>query len=165
MLERLPVVIDPLRLAEAGSRFQGRLALAEFKRLAPSLHKVQGEVEVEVEFGRDTLHIAYLTGRLRVQLELVCQRCLQPMALPVDAGFALGLVTTDEAASELPENYEPLMVTGPMTLAEIIEDELILVVPLVPMHPRNQCPAQRMVDDSNGKGPHPFAALAQLKRR
>jgi uncharacterized protein len=165
MIERLPLVIDPLRLAEAGSRFQGPLPLAEFQRLAPSLQQAQGEVEVEVEFGKDDLHIAYLSGRLHTQLMLVCQRCLQPMTWPVNSTFALGLVTTDQAAEQLPERYEPLMVSGSMALAEIIEDELILAVPLVPMHPRAECPAPSAGDDRQQQEAHPFAALVRLKRR
>lgn len=164
MIERLPLVIDPIRLAEAGSRFQGQLDLAQFQRLASSLQQVQGEVDVEVEFGRDDLHIAHLNGRLRTRLVLVCQRCLQPVTWPVDASFALGLVTTDQAAEQLPENYEPLMVSSAMTLADIIEDELILAVPLVPMHARAECPAQDLGAEQQGKDTHPFAALARLKR-
>lgn len=164
MIERLPLVIDPIRLAEAGSRFQGQLELAQLQRLAPTLQQAQGKVEVEVEFGRDDLHIAYLSGRLQTQLGLVCQRCLQPMAWPVNASFSLGLVTTDQAAEQLPENYEPLMVNNAMTLADIIEDELILAVPLVPMHARAECQAQDLGGEQQGKETHPFAALAQLKR-
>ena len=165
MLEQLPVIIEPLRLAEAGRQLHGRLPLAEFRRLAPALHEVRGEVEVEIEFGKDELHIAYMRGRLRTQLQLICQRCLQPMALPVDAEFALGLVTTDEAAEQLPADYEPLMVSGPMELAGIIEDELILAVPFVPLHPIGQCPAQTGQEGRlEDKTPHPFAVLARLKK-
>lgn len=164
MIERLPLVIDPLRLAEAGSRFQGQLELARLQRLAPALQQAQGKVEVEIEFGRDDLHIAYLSGRLQTRLALVCQRCLQPVAWPVDASFALGLVTTDQAAEQLPENYEPLMVSGDMALADIIEDELILAVPLVPMHARAECQARDPGAGRQEKDSHPFAALARLKR-
>ena len=162
MIERLPLVIDPIRLAEAGGRFQGQLALEQFQRLASGLQ--QGQVEVEIELGKDDLRIAYLSGRLRTQLALVCQRCLQPLAWPVDVSFALGLVTTDQAADELPESYEPLMVNSSMVLADIIEDELILAVPLVPMHAKAECPAQKLDDDRQGDDTHPFAALGQLKR-
>ncbi len=165
MLEQLPVIIEPLRLAETGRRLHGRLPLAEFKRLAPELHEVRGEVEVELEFGKDELHIAYLRGHLRTRLQLICQRCLQPMALPVDAKFALGLVTTDEAAEQLAADYEPLMVSGPMQLPEIIEDELILAVPFAPLHPAGQCPAQSGQEGpQEDKVPHPFAVLARLKK-
>ena len=165
MLEQLPVIIEPLRLAEAGRQLHGRLPLAGLSRLAPALHEVQGEVEVELDLGKDELRIAYVRGRLRAQLNLICQRCLQPMVLPVDAEFALGLVTSEEAAEQLPTHYEPLLVSGPVQLAEIIEDELILAVPFVPLHPMGQCPAQSgQQGRDEGKPPHPFAALAQLKR-
>lgn len=165
MLEQLPVIIEPLRLAEVGRQLHGRLPLAEFRRLAPALHEVRGEVEVDLEFGKDELHMACLRGHLHTRLQLICQRCLQPMALPVDAEFALGLVTTDEAADQLPADYEPLMVSGPMELAEIIEDELILAVPLVPMHPVGECPAQSGQEGRlEDKAPHPFAVLARLKK-
>ena len=165
MLEQLPVIIEPLRLAEAGRQLHGRLPLAGFSRLAPVLHEMRGEVEVEIEFGKDELHIAYLRGHLRTRLQLICQRCLQPMTLPVDAEFALGLVTTDEAADQLSVQYEPLMVSGPMDLAGIIEDELILAVPFVPLHPMGQCPAQSgQGPHQDDKAPHPFAVLARLKQ-
>ncbi len=172
--ERLPVHIDPLRMAETGRLLDGSYSLAEMGRLGDSLRDSSGKVAVSLEFGIDAEGIRYMKGRLQSVLTLECQRCLQAMQSPIDAEFALGLVRSNEAAERLPSHYEPLLVEGDaLFLRDVIEDELLLALPLVAMHDESQCidvnaqateAAQR---DDNDRGEekkaNPFAALAALK--
>lgn len=171
--ERLPVHIDPLRMAEAGRLFEGSYSLAEMDRLHDSLLDSSGKVTVSLEFGIDAEGIRYMKGRLQSELTLECQRCLQAMQAPIDVGFALGLVRSNDAAEQLPSHYEPLLVeSDALFLRDIIEDELLLALPLVALHDESQCidvnaqaaAAQRNEDDrGESKKENPFAALAALK--
>jgi uncharacterized protein len=67
--------------------------------------------------------------------------------------------------------YEPLVAQEdtPLALVTMVEDELILALPIVPMHPENLCPtvlAPGTVADSDlDTKEHPFAVLSNLKRR
>jgi uncharacterized protein len=172
--QRLPERIDPLRLAETGRTFRGLMELSRFKRLAPSLVSTEGTVEVELEFGIDEAGVRYLSGRLSTEVELICQRCLEPMRFRLTAEPLLGIVADAALAERLPPHYEALIAgeRGPLLLQDIIEDELILALPIVPRHPVEACPQADAVRDDEGAEPdseteekdNPFAVLAALKR-
>jgi uncharacterized protein len=89
------------------------------------------------------------------------------MRYPVDIELSLALVATEAQADSLPDGYEPLVLDSPMlSLIALVEDELILALPIVALHPDSECSVK-----TTGSGdaavpadkPHPFAALAQLK--
>lgn len=168
MSSRLPEYIDPLRLAEARAVLQGQLAIAGMQRLASALHSTQGVVDVTLEFGIDEVRTPCVKGVLRAGLDVLCQRCLGPMVLPVETEVALGIVTSAQEIERLPGNYDPLLVGAePVSLKDVIEDELILSLPVAPVHPEQQCPpwsdtvVERPVEKADK--PSPFAVLAQLK--
>jgi uncharacterized protein len=166
MSKRLPVHIDPLQLAGKGELLSGELELAGMRRLAPSLHTTEGAVEVTLEFGMDPERIPYLRGHIHGKLTLTCQRCMQAMDFPVDTEMTLGLVNSPAEADALPDHYEPLMAESEsVVLSDIIEDELLLCLPLVPKHPESQCPAS--AQESGGKPRDtrkPFAVLSDWKK-
>ena len=185
MLNQLPEFVDPIRLAEMGQVLKGQVALADMPRLAAALGipglpgqiaqpLTQGEVDADLVFGVDGQGIRYVRGRLRAELNVMCQRCLQPMILPLQVNISLGIAQTLDAAERLPDGYEPLMV--PLVngqshlLAAIIEDELLLALPVAPMHavqclPRKDALVEVVAEalPSAGKK-RPFAELAQLQK-
>lgn len=167
---RLPVQIDPLRLARQGQSFAGRLSLEGMRRLAPSLVDSEGEVEVELEFGVDAEGIAFLHGRLQTSVHVVCQRCLETMDLPLRSEWYLGLISSEAEVERLPGHYEPLLVEeGPLHLSDIVEDELILLLPAIPRHAEGACQAQEYAagkeDTGEAARDNPFAVLASLKKQ
>ncbi|MCI0399917.1 MAG: YceD family protein [Gammaproteobacteria bacterium] len=162
---RLPVTIDPLQLAGLGDTLVGRIDLVQMKRLRPSLYSDEGEVEFRFEFGRDPEGIFCLTGQLTATLQVVCQRCLEPMQLPIKGSVRLGIVSGADEAAKLPPLYEPLIaMDGPLFLAEIIEDELMLALPISPLHVTEVCPGTKTLQNEKVPGrSYPFAALSALK--
>lgn len=111
-------------------------------------------------------------------LALTCQRCLEPVEATVTFDRDFLFVTTESEAAALDaDSEEDVLVLGrAFDLLELVEDELLLEVPLVPMH--EACPVevalQHEADDApqapgedearDGEAPHPFAALAALRR-
>ncbi len=172
---RLPVHIDPIRMAETRRLLQGTIALAEMTRLGSSLLNTQGDVSVSLEFGIDSEGIRFIRGRVRTEVSLECQRCLEELRYPIDSEFALGLVRSTVEAENLPSHYEPLQVDGePLFLRDIIEDELLLAMPIVAMHAPEVCgvevnpalrsDAQKDEDTGAVAADNPFAVLADLKK-
>ncbi|NIP71652.1 MAG: DNA-binding protein [Gammaproteobacteria bacterium] len=163
--------MDPRRLAREGRQLAGRLPLASMQRLGPYLHGTEGEVEVELAFGIDVVGITYVRGSARARVELVCQRCLEPMAAELEAQFALGVVASEREGEQLPETYEPLVAGDePIQLAGVIEDELILAMPIIARHRLEECPASERASASvsgpeAGADSHPFAILKKLKTK
>ena len=169
--ERLPVTIDPIRLADTGRLYSGRMPMSTMPRLADAVVQCDGEASVNLEFGRDEEGARYLHARISATVTVQCQRCLQAMQQPVDTELWLGIVRNQDAADALASHYEPLLVgSEPLYLKDLIEDELILSLPLVPMHPQSECNVDTKeisgAEQDNGqhsKRENPFAVLAGLK--
>ncbi len=149
-----------------------RLA-AEAKDLNPeaAVHW-QARGELRPQAGADDevwLHLSAKTA-----LPLTCQRCLSPVATSLAVDQLYRFVATEEIAmAEDDESEEDLLVMAPQfDLLALLEDELLMAVPLVPMHetcpeaPKFSAsdPAVEAAEAAEGK-PNPFAVLGQLKKR
>ncbi len=168
MLSGLPQNVDLYRLAAARETFEGRLKQSQFRRLVSVAHDTERWVDIALRFGtEDGIH--YLRGGLKSKFTVVCQRCLEPMEVAVDASLAFGFVRNQEEEARLPEAFEPLWVEQTeMDLMSIIEDELLLALPLVAMHPPAQCPAwiepEAVGEQAESDRTNPFSVLAALTR-
>lgn len=166
----LPQRIEPFRLAEAGRSLRGRLSLQRMQRLAPLLASADGKVEVELKFEIDADGRPRVVGSLRTDLQLVCQRCMEPMRFPVDTGVALTFVTHESEAEHLQGSTEVYVIDSePLALADLIEDELLLCLPQVALHPLQECPAREALEtlgeaqETSEQKDNPFAVLAKLR--
>lgn len=170
MSDRLDDLIEPLALAAKGRTLKGQVPLAQLERLVPSLYGAEGVAEVELCFDRDEVGLPCVKGTITAELTLQCQRCMQAMVLPLTIDVSLGIVTSKAAAEKLPDNYDPLLVGAePIKVADIVEDELILALPIVAMHEVKDCPSgdqyQRTEEEAvQPKRENPFAVLAELKK-
>jgi uncharacterized protein len=169
MINHLPDRLDLYAAAEAGRVLRGRVELARLVRALPQLESPEGELEVSLELGRDEDGTRYLAGSVQGRLVLLCQRCLEPMEYPLDVTFRLGLVHSQEQSQGLSDRYEPLLITGePASLAEIITDEVLLALPIVPLHGgTSTCrpPVRDHQTPANSQRENPFAVLAKLKQK
>ncbi|MBD3671540.1 MAG: DUF177 domain-containing protein [Gammaproteobacteria bacterium] len=172
MLTQLPASLDPYRAAAADKHFSGRISAGGFTRLASSVLAIAEEgVELDLSFGSRQDVRASLTGTVQVEVEMECQRCLGPMWVPVTGQFKLAFVRFPSEVDEVPDDLEAIQLDKPeIDLRALIEDELILALPLVPMH-QESCQAwqddEAATDDTQaGAEPkdNPFAVLAKLKQ-
>ncbi|HET9048918.1 MAG TPA: YceD family protein [Chiayiivirga sp.] len=153
--------------------FAGRLALSTMARLAASLADTVGEVEYEVEFDRDEQAQAYLQLKVDARLPLICQRTLERFELPVHIRQRLGVIRREQDEAGLPEGYEPMLLPadGGLRIADAIEDELILAVPVVPMSDKGLLPQDVVWQDAEPEmeqlpeSTSPFAVLGRLKQK
>lgn len=102
-------------------------------------------------------------------MPLQCQRCLEPVIVPIEVHRNFQFVHGEEAAAQLDADSEDdvLALTHALDLHELLEDELLLALPLVPRHEHcAQSLAAPAVEDHPAASdePHPFAGLAVLKR-
>jgi uncharacterized protein len=131
------VHVDPLILADRGRSIAGALPLSACRRLGFWLESSDGDLSVELQFGRDEGRRRVFTGRVTGSLRLSCQRCLQAFDLPLDLPLGAVLVTSEAEADTLPEDVEAVVVDegADMHTVDIVEDDLILALPLVPKCP------------------------------
>lgn len=170
MSAALPEMLDAWRMVAARRCFEGRLPLSAFERLRGSLQGAEGDCRYVLEFGRDDVTgIRYLDLQAEAGLSLQCQRTLETFVLPVRIDQRMGLITDESQEAGLPPGVEPVLLDADGTIrpAELIEDELILAVPLVPVKPGTEAVEQDWPADTEADepAPNPFAALAALKDR
>ena len=165
MSERLPVQIDPIRLADEGIRLRGELSDSDMPRLrtfsAPGSRPAA--VTVDLQFERAAQGVRRMQGTIHVCVEMLCQRCLKPLAVEVTARPFLTLLQSNVAE----DDGEALRVTAPIRLRELVEDELILVMPMFPVHAGVECaslPKAAVVPVTEGKE-NPFAVLQKLNAK
>lgn len=166
----LPDLIDLWRLADANERISGEIELQQMARLSGALLDLEGCARFELEFDRDAKRRARVRGVAAATLQLECQRCLDAVSYPLRVTVHLVAVGGLDEAAQLPEECSPLL-NGKekVRLGELIEDELLLALPLVPMHPAGAC-THAPIESQAGVGveatsadSNPFAALAALK--
>ncbi|HET7267004.1 MAG TPA: YceD family protein [Oleiagrimonas sp.] len=167
----LPETVDAWRMVSARRSFQGTLPVAAFKRLREVLADDVGTVQYTLDFDRGELGTAMLVVHAEASLTLICQRSLEPFALPVTVDSQLGLIRSEREEAGLPPGFEPLMVTDDQVQpAAVIEDELLLAVPLVPVSPQSEWPEEGLESEAPDAPPeteqdNPFAVLRELKRK
>lgn len=161
-------VIDSLEFARAGEELRGSLSVTGLKRLEDVLFDTQGRLEYELRGGRDERNRPRLEVKVGGSLHLQCQRCLG--LLHYDVGIANRLLVVPRGAQgddELddPEGPDMIEAEAELDVAGLIEDEVLLSLPLAPRHPEGACTSA--LDGARpGNGvPKAFAQLAALKDR
>ena len=169
MSDKLPESIDPLLLAERRAVLAGKLRLAAFERLSGLLVNTDGDIEIDLNFAKQGKR-ALIAGAIKGTLDLECQACLQGMVWPLDITFKLGIVSSLSDADRLEIDCEPLLYDGEkISLRELIEDEILLVLPDYPKHDHDCMQRTTSQDDnydehSPSTANNPFSVLAKLKK-
>lgn len=165
----LPKQIDVRRLAASGGLLEGKIACQADGRLAAMIVACESDIQISLEFGKQEDGNPGIKGRVQCKVSMRCQRCLQPVSVELDIPVVLGIVETELQASLLPDSVEPLICgDGPVDLLELAEDELILTLPLAPMHEHCGIPVKMpdaVADQKVEKQDSPFSVLKDLKHR
>lgn len=168
----LPRLVDARKFAAIGTEIAATEPVVALARFKEGLASDRGVVEVDFHFYRDQQGFYRLDGKLNTDVDVVCERCLQAMAIGIEADFQLAIVWTDEQAKALPKSLDPLLVGEEgLVLAELLQDELILNTPFVNYHDVDQCPAPNSAEfapaadevEVKTEGSSPFSVLGQLK--
>ena len=166
-------------LCKDSARLRGSVPLSALGRLAEGFSAAtDGAVQWELTCSTRTVAGAeaqmwvYLGAQATVPLQ--CQRCLGLLSQRMEVGRAIRFVRGEEWAERLDEESEDdvLALPAALDLQTLLEDELILALPIVPRH-HGPCPqplwaespAQAPEAPPDDPEPHPFAALAALKGR
>jgi uncharacterized protein len=167
---------DVRKLADTRAEFEFEAPVAELPGLPSDLRAGDGRVQVQVRFGREQgFAIAAVT--LKAQLQVVCQRCMTPMPLTVQAQSPVLVVESEREAEEAPAGWETFLAPeGRLSLEALAAEELLLALPIVPLHEASaECAASKAIagdaqagkvvtDDAAGTA-RPFADLKALLER
>lgn len=96
---------------------------------------------------------------VQAELPLVCQRCFAPLPQVLDLEFEFALCDEPPEALLEDEQVDWLEEEAETTIESLVEDELLMALPIAVMHEESCVSLQQ----SAGEKPNPFAALKQLK--
>lgn len=156
-------VVDGLEFVRQSDRLSGEIAIAALDRLADSLAGNAGSLKCAVQGGVDQEGNSFLILAVSGTLQLRCQRCLERMtyALQIDKRLLLvapGRAWPDEALED--DEFDAIEAGKTMALLPLIEEEVLLALPIAPRH--EVCEPPVMMDKD--REPSAFAVLAQFRK-
>ncbi|MCK5719187.1 MAG: DUF177 domain-containing protein [Thiomargarita sp.] len=167
MLKYLPNFIDPRQLAIANRYLKGNIDFSKMTRLHNNLYDTKGYITINWLFSLDDKNRPTIQGDTEASLSIICQRCLQPVIWLVKTYTRLIMLNSESKNNELPSDYETIMMTDtPISLFNLVEDELILSLPITVTH--EICTSNKYQITTKSKPiiqqNNPFQVLSQLKK-
>lgn len=169
----LPKQLSLDKWADSEFEWSGKVFASSFERLQAVIDD-SGEpsiLDLQAHFYRhnNVLHLAF---EIQGEVWLTCQRCLQPVAMDLSDDYDLALLDDDSQIQLLEEAQDYLLldeivqqVSGENVLPfkALIEDEILLKLPLAPKHEDCEMAVEQVGDIPEVEQENPFAALAALK--
>ncbi|CAD5107809.1 YceD family protein [Zestomonas carbonaria] len=166
----IPPHVDPRKLADRGATLECETPLADLQRLCDPLADNVGTVRAKFVFERDERNAVVMHSVLDTEVKMVCQRCLELVALPIHSECDYAVVKEGANTQSVPKGYDVLELgEDPLDLLDLVEDELLLALPIVPAHDPKDCQQPAGLDEPESSEDevtrsNPFSVLAQLKR-
>lgn len=161
-------VIDAFEFCRRKEYLEGEIAVAQLPRLAEESVDRFGTIRWSLQGGSNSLGHPQMTLSVAGEVRLLCQRCLVPFVFDIGSESVLVLARSEENADEIEallddESIEVIVGSKVFNLAELVEDEMLLAIPLSPRH--EVCPDQPVFGASSDTVPaSPFAVLKNLKQ-
>lgn len=167
-----PERIDAVKMFARMGSITADLPLARLQRFSGQLSgdALKRAIAVDLQFGKDEEGRRLLSATLDGQVPVACQRCLQDMEIGLHCELSLLVFDTEKEVEKLPETKDGVVMTEDgLDVVALIEDELLLSLPMIPMHDDPSC--NRALNELKEGGsaasaesrPNPFAVLAALK--
>ena len=162
--DTLPEHLSANRFIDAEEEISGPLDPQHYKRFAEMATLASG-AKVSLRGYSEPYGSKLVVGELQAEAQMTCRRCLKPVMVALEGSIRWGLVFSESEMQGLDKDLDPILVEeGQFPLRQAIEDELVLLLPIIPTH--ESCNSEwrsdtESVDVSENKSP--FAVLAELK--
>ena len=176
--EFAPSRLDVIGFAEEAASLSGSDGVEGYARLGAELADAATRAHVdwtavgESRPGADGAPVAWLHLQADTTLPFVCQRCLAPvpLSLKVDRWFRFAADEEVAAIEDEEADEDVLVAARDFDLKSLIEDELLMEIPVTPRHDVCPEPVQLSAEDpdfeeASAARPNPFAVLGALKPR
>lgn len=166
----LPAQIDPRKLALQGIALEGEISARDLTRLNDSVEAISGALKASLEFSLDESRQTMVTGSASVFVDVVCQRCLDLVNVEINAAIALQVVWSEDQLANVAPGHEAWVVVDRIAdLHAVVEDEILLALPIVNYHNIEDCTGSAFdvkvnADMEEVTVDSPFSVLQQLKK-
>ncbi|HVY07600.1 MAG TPA: YceD family protein [Burkholderiales bacterium] len=161
------VTVDSVAFARDARELRGRLPVADLARLRDALVDTDGDVAYRLAGSMDKDGKATLQLEVAAKLQLVCQRCLGPVEFDLQSTRDLVLVPPGQPLADPadePDDVEEIHADAKLDVAALVEDEVILSLPMVAAHEAGECAMPKSQEGMN-ETQSAFGSLASLKRQ
>jgi uncharacterized protein len=165
----LPAQIDPRNLSLQGIVLEGEFSASDLTRLGDSVEAITGGLRASLRFSLDESRQPLITGEASVCVDMVCQRCLDLVNVEIKADIALQVIWSEDQIANVAPDYEPWIVVDKIAdLNVVIEDEVLLALPIVNYHNIEDCTGSAFISQADTDleetvTDSPFSVLQQLK--
>ena len=166
---KLPITIDPFKSAQRRLECEGVFSVSGMNRLLAVCEPSSEQVQAKFNFDLDERGLNVLSGVGSALVKLTCQRCTEAFEHELKADFVFSPVKNQDAIAELPSYYDAIELdeNGEVNLLELLEEEFLLSIPLIPRHEPKDClaPADSVWGElpEELEKPNPFDVLKKLK--
>lgn len=171
----IPAYVDTRKAFQQEGKISGEVSLERLPGFLDSLANEVGRVQVDLSFDLNESKQRIISGRLQAEVEVSCQRCLEPLAIALVDDIRLALVKDEAAAEELDPELDPWICEDyKLDITPLVEEQLILCMPLVSYHQSGECISRKNFvagqQDAEGAaqseraGRNPFSVLESLKK-
>ena len=166
----LPEYADARKIFLQNQELSGSISLTDLTKLDGILNSDKGSLIAHLRFFENKSGQRIISGILKAKIEVLCQRCLQPLDLVIEDDINLILVETERKAKGLEEIYDPwISETHKIKLTDLVEEQLLLALPIVCLHSDPNClekldyDLQIGLENSDPGLQNPFRELELLK--
>ena len=159
------LTFDPLRFTSLKQEHTGSCLAGDLPGLAAYLHSKQGVVDYTVTGFVNENNMPVIEVTVSAKLDLICQRCLAGLQSNVSSKTRLILVKDEKNLPEVEDEIEGedvIVTPQTMSLMQLIEEEILLALPITSVHDSEQCHRSDLNLDSANKA-NPFQVLKNLK--
>jgi len=137
----IPERVDHRKLANQAGLIEGMLPIQYFHRFGEMLVVSEGDVYLRLEFSEGDFGSTSVNGSAATVVCLICENCMQQFRRQVSCDVALQVVSDESKLERLLEVGDAIVAPDKViSVAELVEDELILAMPMIPRHEEGQCP-------------------------
>ena len=165
-----PVRLDHKKAASQARKIKAQVPIDLLPRFSEILVDSDGDVDIELAFSSSHQGRTRIQGRAQLIVGLICQNCMQPFKQPINCEIDVKLACSNvESDTEVLDCRTDVIVCNDreISLTDLVEDELIMSLPMIPRHNNLNCVSNEYVwknieeDDGENETTHrPFAGLA-----
>lgn len=167
MKQGIPEIIKLFKFASKGLIFSQQYQVSDFPRISELASNQDSTVDVALSFfNLEESRTPCIKGKVKLNLALTCQRCLKEVNVHLEPKFQLAFLKNEQQGETLDANFETILnIDEEFSTIEFITDEVLISVPMTPMHEHECVSYQDTQLINEQKRESPFAILEQLKTK
>ncbi|BBB22773.1 conserved hypothetical protein [Abyssogena phaseoliformis symbiont OG214] len=162
-MQGIPDAIKLFSFAKKGLNLSHIYQVKDFPRMKKLLSNIDDEVKVELSFYIENNSIPCIEGIVKLNAVVDCQRCLNEVNLCLNPSFKLGFLKNEEQGETLDLSFETILnADEAFSTIEFITDEVLISIPMSPMH-SHKCQSYQNKERIKQEKHNPFAILKHTK--